>query len=220
MSDELVIFDCDGVLVDSELISSRCTAEVLEELKLDVDVATILEQYAGLSDETMAARIERRWDCVLPAHFRSEIQKRTLQAFVTELRPIDDVAWALDVIATRRCVASSGAPRRIERALEVTGLLSRLTPHLFSAAMVENGKPAPDLFLLAAERMQTPPARCTVIEDSVAGVTAGKAAGMRVLGFTGGSHVESHHHAPKLMEAGADTIFDSMRALPELLGKL
>ena len=215
---DLIIFDCDGVLVDSEIISCRCTAEVLSELGFDIGEETVLKRYVGISDRSMAARIEEEWGRPLPADFRREIQSRILRAFDTELRAIDDIAEALDTIAPSRCVASSGTSERIRRALTVTGLLDRLAPHLFSSSMVENGKPAPDLFLFAASEMQVAPWRCIVIEDSIAGVKAGKAAGMRVLGFTGASHVDPRLHAPRLLEAGADLTFQRMRDLPELLG--
>ena len=215
---DLIIFDCGGVLVDSEVISCRCTAEVLSELGFDIGEETVLKRYVGISDRSMAARIEEEWGRALPADFRREIQSRTLRAFDTELRAIDDIAEALDTIAPSRCVASSGTSERIRRALTVTGLLDRLAPHLFSSSMVENGKPAPDLFLFAASEMQVAPWRCIVIEDSIAGVKAGKAAAMRVLGFTGASHVDPRSHAARLHEAGADTTFQRMRDLPELLG--
>lgn len=217
MATDLVIFDCDGVLVDSEIISCRCTADVLSELGFGIGEDVIRQRYVGISDRSMAARIEADWGRALPSSFRREVLSRTLRAFDSELRAIGDIAQALDAISPPRCVASSGTPERIRHALSVTGLLDRLAPHLFSAAMVEHGKPAPDLFLFAAAEMQVAPWRCVVIEDSIAGVEAGKAAGMRVFGFTGGSHVDPALHAPRLLDSGADLTFQRMRDLPGLL---
>lgn len=118
-----------------------------------------------------------------------------------------------------RCVASSSHPERIRRSLELTGLLERFAPHLFSATMVSAGKPAPDLFVLAAARMAAEPARCLVIEDSEVGTRAGKAAGMTVYGFTGANHVCPEAHAPRLQAAGADAVFNEMSALVGLIGR-
>lgn len=213
----LIIFDCDGVLVDSERISCRCTAEVLGEAGFEVGEDAVLAKYMGLSDESMKARIEAEWGLALPVDFTEAIQQRTLSAFETLLQPVDGVEAVLDVLTSPRCVASSGTPERIRRALSVTGLLSRFEPHLFSAAMVEQGKPAPDLFLHAATRLGVAPSQCVVIEDSTFGVKAGKAAGMRVFGFAGASHVEPDSHVRTLIEAGADLSFQWMRELPSLL---
>jgi len=175
---DLVIFDCDGVLVDSEVISCRAHAATLAR-----------HGYAITADQ------------------------------VLDRRAISYVGDAIAAIDLPKCVASSGTPEKIHHGLTCTGLYDRLAPHIFSATQVERGKPAPDLFLFAAERMQVSPERCLVIEDSVPGVTGARAAGMTVLGFHGGSHCRPGH-ADMLRAAGAALIFDDMRQLPGLIGRV
>jgi HAD superfamily hydrolase (TIGR01509 family) len=151
--------------------------------------------------------------------FQETLRVRILSAFEHELEPIAGVPALLDALAVDRCVASSSHPERIRRSLELVGLLERMAPHLFSASMVSAGKPAPDLFLLAAARMAAEPARCLVVEDSEVGIRAAKAAGMTVFGFTGASHVRPKTHAPRLRAAGADAILAEMAALVGLIGR-
>lgn len=210
---ELVVFDMDGVLVDSELISARVTAAALREAGADVSEADLLDRFLGTSTASILEKIAAEQGCRFPASFQEDLRARVLRAFEADLKPIAGVAGVLDALTVPRCVASSSHPVRIRRSLELAGLLDRLTPHLFSATMVSEGKPAPDLFLLAASTMEVDPTRCLVVEDSVAGVQAGKAAGMSVLGFTGGSHVEPEAHARRLQAAGADDILDHMANL-------
>jgi HAD superfamily hydrolase (TIGR01509 family) len=214
---ELVIFDLDGVLVDSEQISSRVTAAALRDAGIEISAAAVCERFLGVSTAEMLQQIEVEHRCRLPAPFREELGERVLQAFEQELEPVPGVPALLDALALKRCVASSSHPDRIRCSLEVTGLLARLAPHLFSATMVEHGKPAPDLFLLAAAEMATEPTRCLVIEDSEVGIRAGKAAGMAVFGFTGASHLDAARHAPKLRVAGADAVFTDMAAIAALI---
>jgi HAD superfamily hydrolase (TIGR01509 family) len=135
------------------------------------------------------------------------------------LRPISNVSEAIAAINLKKCVASSGTPEKIHHGLTCAGLYDRLAPHIFSASEVKRGKPAPDLFLFAAERMQAPPQRCLVIEDSIPGVTGAVAAGMIVLGFHGGSHCRPGH-SDTLRAAGAAVTFDDMRQLPGLIGRI
>ena len=215
---DLVIFDLDGVLVDSEPISCRVTAAALHDLGIWLSPSEVCDRFLGLSTAAMLEEVaaeHRR--CRLPAGFPETLRGRILQAFEHALAPVAGVPAVLDALPIERCVASSSHPERIRRSLELAGLLERLAPHLFSASMVSEGKPAPDLFLLAAARMAAEPARCLVIEDSAAGIRAGKAAGMTVFGFTGGSHVRPETHAPRLRAAGADAIFAKMTALPGLI---
>ena len=212
----LIIFDCDGVLVDSEIISTRCVHRALATAGCDIEEDTIISRFLGTSNASMCASLEDDGFTV-PDTFLEGLRHDLLAAYETELGPIPGITDVLAGLNGPRCVASSSNPERIRRALELTGLIDWLAPNLFSATMVACGKPAPDLFLFAADRMATAPDDCVVIEDSEAGVLAGKAAGMRVLGFTGGSHVQHEIHAPKLAAAGADAIFRSMQELPHLL---
>jgi len=214
----LVIFDLDGVLVDSEPVSSRVTAAALAEAGIEVSEAEICERFLGISTASMLETIEAEHGRRLPASFQTTLRARILAAFERALEPVAGVPAVLDALPVDRCVASSSHPERIRRSLELTGLLDRLAPHLFSASMVSEGKPAPDLFLLAAARMAVEPSRCLVVEDSAAGIRAGKAAAMTVFGFTGGSHVRSETHGPRLLAAGADAVFAQMVALLGLIG--
>jgi HAD superfamily hydrolase (TIGR01509 family) len=217
---ELVIFDLDGVLVDSEPISSRVTAAALGEAGIEISEADVCERFLGVSTASMLRAIEAEHGRQLPEFFQEHLRAKILKAFEHELEPVSGVAALLDALAVDRCVASSSHPERIRRSLELAGLHERLAPHLFSASMVRAGKPAPDLFLLAAATMAAEPARCLVVEDSEVGIRAAKAAGMTVFGFTGASHVRPETHAPRLRAAGADAIFGEMPALVGLMGRI
>jgi HAD superfamily hydrolase (TIGR01509 family) len=216
---DLVIFDLDGVLVDSEPISCRVTALALHEVGIWLSPSEVCERFLGLGvaamlDEIAAEHRRSR----LPDGFAETLRGRILKAFEHALTSIAGVPGVLDALPIERCVASSSHPERIRRSLELAGLLDRLAPHLFSTSMVSEGKPAPDLFLLAAARMAAEPARCLVVEDSAVGIRAAKAAGMTAFGFTGGSHVRPETHAPRLRAAGADAVFAQMPALAGLIG--
>jgi HAD superfamily hydrolase (TIGR01509 family) len=215
---DLVIFDLDGVLVDSEPISSRVTAAALAEAGIEISEAEVCERFLGISTTSMLRTIEAEQGWRLPASFQEALRARILKAFEHELQPVTGARAVLDALRLKHCVASSSHPERIRRSLELVGLLDRLAPHLFSATMVERGKPAPDLFLLAAATMAANPLRCLVVEDSEVGVQAGKAAGMTTFGFTGAGHVRPQAHAPRLQAAGADAIFAEMAALVGLIG--
>lgn len=212
----LVIFDCDGVLIDSELIACRVDAECLTEIGFPTTAEFIQQNFVGMSSRAMFERIERDHGRKLPPGFAASLQQRLHDTFDGELAAIAGVADMLPRLGIRSCVASSSQPERLRHTLGMTGLWRHFVPYVFSATMVANGKPAPDLFLYAAERMSAAPRDCVVVEDSHAGVTAGRAAGMRVLGFTGGSHC-GPGHAAMLRAAGADAVFDDMTRLPELL---
>lgn len=216
MKPSLVIFDCDGVLIDSEVIACRVDAECLNEIGFPTTAQFIQEHFVGVSSRMMFERIERDHGRKLPEGFSAALQARLNAAFDGELEAISGVADVLPTLGVQVCVASSSQPERLRHTLGLTGLWAHFDPHVFSATMVKSGKPAPDLFLYAAERMRTVPRDCVVVEDSLAGVTAARAAGMRVLGFTGGSHC-GPGHAARLRAAGAAAVFDDMHRLPELL---
>ena len=212
----LIIFDCDGVLVDSEMIASRELAAYLTDLGRPTTGEECRASFTGLSIKTVGEKV-RAWGLAIPDDFEASLRARDFAAFDRDLKIIPGVVSALDALdrlGLRYCVASSGAPEKIRHSLTITRLLERFDGHVFSAAQVANGKPAPDLFLLAAATMGVAPDDCLVIEDSPAGVAGALAAGMRVLGFTGGSHC-GPNHAEILKQA--DAVFDAMAALPELL---
>jgi HAD superfamily hydrolase (TIGR01509 family) len=213
---ELIIFDCDGVLIDSEAISCRTDAACLAEIGVAMSAEQIMDRYLGISATAMCADIERCQGRTLPPDFAETLRLRVAAAFEAELMPMVGVEAALDALPQRRCVASSSAPERLRHSLSLAGLLHRFSPHVFSAAQVARGKPAPDLFLFAAASMHADPAACVVIEDSVPGVQAAVAAGMRAIGFAGGGHCRPGH-AERLLAAGAAAIADDMRGLPALV---
>lgn len=211
-----LILDCDGVLVDSELIAARVSAECFTAAGAPITAEEMIDRFAGMKATKVTEQVFAERGVVPPPDATEARRAAIMAALETELGPIAGVADALSLIALDKCVASSSHPDRIALSLRVTGLDGHFGESVFSSFMVERGKPAPDLFLLAAERMKAAPADCVVVEDSVAGVMAGKAAGMRVIGFTGGSHCQPGH-AERLTEAGADTILTEMAGLPALV---
>ena len=209
---DLVIFDCDGVLVDSERLAIRIEAEVISSLGWPLTEREIVERFVGRSDSYMRAEIERRIGRAVD--WEAEFAPRYREVFEQELVPVDGVIEALDAIMITTCVASSGTHEKLRFTLGLTGLHDRFAGRIFSASEVANGKPAPDLFLHAAAQMGVAPAACAVIEDSEAGVEAATAAGMRVLAFAGGVT-----EASRLRREDEDVVvFDDMRSLPALLG--
>ena len=218
MNVDLIIFDCDGVLVDSEVISCRAHAETLTRHGYPITADQVLERFLGVSDREARQTIEREMGRELPDDFEAQMKQAALQRYTGELGAIPNIGEAIDAIKLPKCVASSGTPEKIHHGLTCAGLYDQLAPHIFSATQVSRGKPAPDLFLFAAEQMKAQPARCLVIEDSVPGVTGGCAAGMIVLGFHGGSHCPPGH-AEMLRAAGATFTFDDMRILPDLIAR-
>jgi HAD superfamily hydrolase (TIGR01509 family) len=213
---ELVIFDCDGVLIDSEALACRTEAACLAEIGIAMSPEEIVDRYAGVSASSMFADIARRHGRALPADFPETLRRRTAAAFETSLLPMEGVEAVLRRMLVPRCVASSSAPGRLRHSLSVTRLLPYLEPHIFSASQVARGKPAPDLFLFAAAAMQAAPEQCLVVEDSPAGVQAAVAAGMRVIGFVGGAHCRPGH-AERLRSAGASAIAGDMGQLRRLI---
>jgi HAD superfamily hydrolase (TIGR01509 family) len=213
----LVIFDCDGVLIDSEHLACIAETRVFRRYGLDMADDFIASHCIGLSFKSSLKLIEDHFHWQAPEDCVAAIHAETEAVFESELSPIAGIADLLDRLPLPRCVASSSSPERLKHSLGLVGLYERLAPHIFSATMVENGKPAPDLFLHAARRMGHPPRECVVIEDSVAGVTAGKAAGMTVIGFTGGSHVLPGLGA-RLKATGADAVVADMAEVARILG--
>lgn len=213
----LVIFDCDGVLVDSEPISVAVLLDVLAEAGCHIDPATSYARMLGHSLPSVMQLLRDDYGLVLTDRHLTELRKRLYARFRSDLRPNAHVAETLLALNCPRCVASSSQPERIRLSLSVTGLLDLLEPHIFSATMVENGKPAPDLFLYAARHMGVAPADCVVIEDSTAGIQAAKAAGMRVIAFTGGSHAIPAQLDLRARALDPCAVIDRMQDLPPLL---
>ena len=206
---DLIIFDCDGVLIDSEVLSCRCLSEVLAGYGIDLDMDQALDLFLGRSMTAVRKHYEALGR-LIPEQFAAELTAEVRSAFLSGLCPIDGVSTVLEDLQIPHCVASSSDMDRVSFSLSLTGLAPHFDTRLYTSQMVEHGKPAPDLFLYAAERMQADPRRTLVIEDSVSGVTAGKAAGMIVWGFVGGSHYRSRDGEAILSEAGADRVFGRM----------
>ena len=214
---ELVVFDCDGVLVDSEVIVAEYEAIRLTEAGFPLTFDDIAERFIGLSYPSMMAALHEQFGRPVPDGLSERIQAEVLALFPEHLQPVAGMTEFITGLELPRCVASSSNLDRIRLSLDVTGLADFFDPdHVFSAQMVKRGKPAPDLFLHAAEQLDADPARCLVIEDSPHGVTAARAAGMEVVGFVGGGHARPALR-DRLTAAGADTIVDHAEHLAELI---
>lgn len=211
-----VIFDCDGVLVDTELLANRCFAAALNRAGLPWSVEETMRRLVGRSMGACVDIIESETGKKLPANFLADLQAETFASFrATPVQPVAGILGVLDWLDGQSipyCVASSGEIEKMRLTLGLTGLLPRFEGRMFSASMVERGKPFPDLFLHAARGIGVEPEACIVIEDAVPGVEAGIAAGMRVLAYAGAAHADR----AGLVAAGG-SLFDSMDDLPRLL---
>ena len=212
---ELVVFDCDGVLVDSETISNEVLARMLSGEGLPTTLAQSRSRYQGLLLEDIRLRAQEQLGRALPSDWMEDYERARSEAFVRSLKPIDGAAEAIErirAVGLKACVASQGKFEKIRLSLELTGLAHLFADEeVFSAYMVARGKPHPDLFLHAASQMSVEPAACVVIEDTPSGVQGAVAAGMSVLGY------EADSDAAALRAAGART-FASLHELPGLLG--
>ena len=189
MAINLIIFDCDGVLIDSEIISAQMLVDELASLGVVIDIAYVARHFLGRSYPTVMATIRQDFGLDLPPAFEDQYRSRLMAAFEVGLAITPHVAQVLDRLDLPFCVATSSSPMRAQRSLQMVGLGHLTGDRLFTATMVARGKPAPDLFLLCAARHHVDPARCLVIEDSLNGIRAARAAGMPVWRFTGGSHL-------------------------------
>jgi HAD superfamily hydrolase (TIGR01509 family) len=215
----LIIFDCDGVLVDSEVISCRVHADMLTRYGYPITAEEVRRRFLGRTARDATLEIERELGRRLADGYDLDRRTTLLAALAETVEAIPFLHDALDAIDTRICVASSAAHDKIFTTLTRTKLYERFAPNIFSGTQVKNGKPAPDLFLLAATQMAALPERCLVIEDSVPGVTGALAAGMTVLGFHGGSHCRPGDDTA-LRAAGSVATFDDMRQLPDLIARI
>ncbi|MDV8149227.1 HAD family hydrolase [Arthrobacter sp. B10-11] len=207
----LVIFDCDGVLVDSESIAIRVDQRVLADLGWDLGLEEIVERFVGKSDAHFVAETERHLGIRLDADWEDKYQQWYRTAFERDLVAVDGIVEALARLQLPHCVASSGTHAKMERTLGQTGLLPRFQGRIFSATEVARGKPAPDLFLHAAGSLGAEPANCAVVEDSVFGVQAARAAGMHVFAYGGGVTPAHRLAGPRT------TVFRHMNELPDLI---
>jgi HAD superfamily hydrolase (TIGR01509 family) len=214
-----LIYDCDGVLVDSEVLAGAALAELMTGLGHPLTGAECIRIFGGLNVTDVLAKAEQILGRPVPPDRGEEAGQRLLARFRRELQPVNGVAAAIASLPHRRCVCSSSAPERLRLSLEVTALAPLFGKDVFSATQVRHGKPAPDLFLFAAGALGEAPSHAIVIEDSPLGIAAARAAGMHSIGFVGASHV-----APDLRErlkaAGADLVVDAMVDLPGAIARL
>lgn len=215
----LLIFDCDGVLVDSEVLAHDTLREMMASLGRPMTMDEAVREFAGGSLADTIATVERLLGRPLPADVGRHFGQLLLDRFRHELKPMPGVRDAILALPHRRCVASSSSPERLRLSLEVTGLAPLFGEHVFSAVQVARGKPAPDLYLLAASTLGEPPERCIVIEDTTRGVAAGHAAGARVVGFAGAGHA-TPALADDLRLAGAEVVITAMGELPAVVRRL
>ncbi|OHV84769.1 HAD family phosphatase [Rhizobium sp. LCM 4573] len=215
----LVIFDCDGVLVDSEPVSVRVLMDALRRKGLAIGEEEVYRRFLGRSLATVTRIMRDEFGIEADESFLDDMRHDLYARFRKELRPIPGIGETLDRMTWRRCVASSSQPERIRLSLTITGLIDRLEPDIFSAAMVARGKPAPDLFLHAANEMNADPANCIVIEDSPAGIEAAHRAGMATFAFTGGSHAGVPGYRERIEALAPEVVFDAMPDLIHLVQK-
>lgn len=211
----LVVFDCDGVLIDSEILVCRLTAEELTRLGFPIGIEEVIERFAGRPEREMVAEIARDWGRPVPDAYFAAMRTRTEQVYASELQIMPGIADALTRMRAAICVASSSHPTKLADGLRSVGLYDRFAPNIVSASSVAHGKPAPDVFIYALGWMRRTTRECVVIEDSVPGVQAAVAAGLRTFGFTGGSHCRPGHR-DRLLAAGAERVFADFAELDAL----
>lgn len=218
---DLVIFDCDGVLVDSEVIAARVEAELLTAAGFEISAEDLAERYAGLTFKDILLSIEKQAAIPFQASLIDQAERLVDKRLANEVRAVEGAQAAVASVKVPRCVCSNSTDHRLEAMLERTRLKPFFEGRIFSSRSVPSGrpKPAPDVFLHAAKTMGVDPARTLVVEDSVPGVHGARAAGMRVVGFTGASSTFPGH-ADALTEAGAETVIRRWADFPGVVAAL
>jgi len=211
-----IIFDCDGVLVDSELIAARVAAECFTEAGMPIGAEELITRFAGVAGDRVTAQLAEQFGVMPDPGMTERRRHRIMAAFQNELKAVEDVDRVLPMLPQVKCVASSSHPERLSLSLRITGLEKHFQKHIFSSTLVARGKPAPDLFLYAADKVGQPSRHCLVVEDSVYGIAAAKAAGMLAFGFVGGRHCTADSNE-RLRAVGADAVFAGMAELPALI---
>ncbi|EJJ28929.1 HAD family hydrolase [Rhizobium sp. CF142] len=218
---DLIIFDCDGVLVDSEIIAADVESKLLTEAGYPISVEEMNERFAGLTWQDILFQIEREASIPISASLLDQSQKLLDIRLEQEVQAIPGVEFAVSRLSMKRCICSNSSSRRLDMMLGKVGLKQLFAPNIFSAKDLgpDRAKPKPDIFLHGASQMGVSPSRTVVVEDSTHGVHAARAAGMRVIGFTGGSHTYPSH-ADRLTDAGAETVISRMNDLPGVVAAL
>jgi HAD superfamily hydrolase (TIGR01509 family) len=192
---ELIIFDCDGVLVDSEILSKRELLSMLKELGADVSDDYFYTHFLGFNFEHVAAKVWADFSIELTDEFRQRYREKLIEAFEAELTTTHDLTWLLTQLNVKSCVATSGSPEKVSHSLRYTNLDKFFKERVFTSSEVKRGKPAPDLFLHVAQKMGVSPENCLVIEDSQTGIKAALAAKMPVIRYAGASHMQNRNTA-------------------------
>ena len=208
----MIIFDCDGVLVDSEIISNQVDSDLFATIGYAISPEQMIRRFIGMTKRAIWEVVAREHGVPFPEALFAKANAMIVQRYESDLRPVPGVANAVQAVGAARAVASSSELPKLRLALQVTGLLPLFDPAVFSASQVARGKPAPDVFLYAAAQCGSKAEQCIVVEDSPAGVQAGLAAGMRVIGFTGGAHSYPGHDA-RLLAEGATVVIGHMDGL-------
>lgn len=219
MAIEHVIFDCDGVLIDSEWLACTAESEVFSDLGVEVTPEYVRDNYVGMANEDMFAKFEADFGLPLPANFEARHFAKTMELFASDLKAIPGVEEVLSTLGLIKSVASNSGSERLRSTLQMTALDGHFGRHIYSSDMVARPKPATDLFEHVLEKTGVSAASTVVIEDGSSGTLAARALGMPVLAFVGGSHC-TPRTAEKLTNAGASTLFDDMTELPGLLETL
>jgi HAD superfamily hydrolase (TIGR01509 family) len=218
----LVIFDCDGVLVDSEYLSATVLIDVFSDIGVRIDLPFVYANFVGHSFSAVAAKHARQFGTNVPDDFEQHYRNKLLETFTGNLQAMPGIANVLDSLNIPYCLASGSSPTRVNRSLEVANLKERFSNKIFTTTMVKNGKPAPDIFLYAANAMKVLPAECLVIEDSSTGIAAAKAAGMTTWQFRGGIHFNhgyQHVEQPHLVDRRFDRMDAFFDTAPQLRRK-
>jgi HAD superfamily hydrolase (TIGR01509 family) len=218
---DLIIFDCDGVLVDSEIIAAQVESRLLTEAGYPISVEEMGERFSGLTWKDILLAVEKEADIPLSASLLDKSEKLLDARLQRDVKIIDGVRFALARLTTQRCICSNSSSQRLDMMLTKVGLKPYFAPHIYSAKDLgpDRVKPKPDIFLHGAQQFGVDPSRCLVIEDSTHGIHGAKAAGMRVVGFTGASH-SYPSHADRLTDAGAETVISRMQDLPAVVAAL
>jgi HAD superfamily hydrolase (TIGR01509 family) len=218
---DLILFDCDGVLVDSEIIAAEVESKLLREAGFDITAEDMCVRFAGMDWKNILLTIEKEADIPISASLIDKSESLLDRTLAKRVKIIDGVRYALSKLTEQRCICSNSSTPRLDLMLTKVGLKPYFAPHIYSAKDLgpDRTKPKPDIYLHGAKAFNADPSRCLVIEDSVHGVHAARAAGMRVIGFTGGSHTYPTH-ADRLTDAGAETVISRMVELPQMVEAL
>lgn len=214
----LIIFDCDGVLVDSEILAAQVEIEIFAEHGFEISIEEFSERFAGMTNQDILREVSDELDKALPESLNDDIEARIDDKIANELNAISGVHQMLDRLDNPRCICSNSGIDRLNISLKRTDLFERFKPYIYSATEVgsKESKPSPNVFLHAANELEADPAQTIVLEDSAHGIKGAVAAGMRVVGFTGASH-SYPSHAEKLMEAGAETTINMLSDFPAVV---